>query len=116
LLDIKDGYWHMVVPKDNEWNFAISLLLQMGWTDSLAFFCAALETAHDVQEALAAEPQGSPKPHVLEPFMLPSNRWPSHRPGGSNPQDSQDNEKAITDYLLEAYVDELIGLACPKDQ
>jgi hypothetical protein len=127
-LDIKDGYWCMVVPEDDEWNLAYVLCkldpneemilvipssLQMGWTDSPAFFCAASETAHDVEEALAAKPQGSLKPHFLEPFMLLSNHWPSHSPGGSNPQDDQDDEKAITDflYLLESYVDDFIGLA-----
>jgi hypothetical protein len=59
-LDTKDGYLQMVVPKDDEWNFAcalpkldsskdtilvIPLLLPMGWTNSPAFFCAASETA-----------------------------------------------------------------------
>jgi hypothetical protein len=83
-LDIKDGYWRMVVPKDDEWNFAYVLpkldlneetilvipsSLQMGWTDSPAFFCAASETAHDVEEALAAKPQGSLKPHILKPLL-----------------------------------------------
>jgi hypothetical protein len=62
-LDIKDGYWRMVVPKEDEWNFAYVLpkanpqdpdeptvlvipsSLQIGWTASPAFFCAASETA-----------------------------------------------------------------------
>jgi hypothetical protein len=105
-----------VLPKldpNEETILVIPSSLQMGWTDSLAFFCAASETARDVEEALAAKPQGSLKPHFLEPFMLPSDRWPSHSPGGSNPQDGQDDEKAITDflYLLESYVDDFIGLA-----
>jgi hypothetical protein len=104
-----------ILPKldlNEEMILVISSLLQMGWTDSPVFFCAASETAHDVEEALAAEPQGSLKPHVLEPFMLLSDCWPSHSPGENNPQDGQDNEKAITDFLyhLESYVDDFIGL------
>ncbi len=76
-LDIDNAYWRMVVPDDDTWNFAyvlpkaspqeptvlvIPASLQMGWTDSPAFFCAASETARDVGEALAAKPTGSLAP------------------------------------------------------
>ena len=59
-LDIKDGYWRMVVSPVDEWNFAyvlpkltpdeptqlvIPTCLQMGWRESASYFCAALETA-----------------------------------------------------------------------
>jgi hypothetical protein len=59
-LDIKDGYWRMVIPKEAEWNFAYVLpklqpddpvqlvipsSLQMGWCDSPAYYCATSETA-----------------------------------------------------------------------
>jgi hypothetical protein len=132
-LDIKDGYWHMVIPADDEWNFANALpkqdpseetilvipaALQMGWTNSPAFFCAASETACNVEEMLAREPQGSLPPHVLEPFMLPSDKWPSQTPSPGNPQDGQGNEKAVEDflYLLESYVDDFIGLAQTTDE
>ena len=64
----------MVVPPDDEWNFAYVLpkespdeptrlvipsSLQMGWCDSPAFFCAASETARDVADDFAAAPVGS---------------------------------------------------------
>jgi hypothetical protein len=73
-LDIKDGYWRMVVPPKDEWNFAYVLLkanpqepmnlvipasLQMGWTDSLAFFSSASETAHDIATTLDSKSLGS---------------------------------------------------------
>ena len=62
-IDLKDGYWRMVVNKCNSWNFAYPLqpehthdeskltipnALQMGWLESLLFFCTAIETARDL--------------------------------------------------------------------
>jgi hypothetical protein len=66
-LDIKDGFWRMVVAKADEFNFAYVLpqlpgsdvqdpqivipsSLQMGWKHSPPFFCAASETGRDVGE------------------------------------------------------------------
>jgi hypothetical protein len=89
-LDIKDGYWRMVVPPDDEWNFAYVLpkespdeptclvvpgCLQMGWCDSPAFFCAASETARDVADELAKAPLGSLPPHPLEGMLLKPQDW-----------------------------------------
>ncbi len=45
-LDIKDGYWIMVVPAEDEWNFAP------------AFFCSALEMARDIAAMLKSKPMG----------------------------------------------------------
>ena len=62
-IDLKDGYWRMVVNEHDAWNFAYVLppehpgdepelvipdALQMGWSESPAFFCAATETACDL--------------------------------------------------------------------
>ena len=86
-LDIKDGFWRMVVPEDDEFNFAYVLpqlpgsvaseplivvpsSLQMGWKHSPPFFCAASETGRDVGESLLHQPVGSLPPHPLEPHML----------------------------------------------
>jgi hypothetical protein len=70
-LDVKDGYWRMVVREEEEWHFAYVLpkehpdeptwlvipsLLQMGWCDSPSFFCAASEIARDVADQLANNP------------------------------------------------------------
>ena len=59
-IDLKDGYWRMVVNEADTWNFAYVLsplkpgddielvipdALQMGWSESPPFFCAATETA-----------------------------------------------------------------------
>jgi len=69
-LDIKDGFWRMVVGKEDAWNFCYVLPsennnidvdeieivvpneLQMGWCESPPFFCAASETARDTIQAL----------------------------------------------------------------
>jgi hypothetical protein len=72
-LDIKDGYWRMVFPAEDEWNFAFVLpkanpqepttlvipaSLQMGWIDSPAFFSSALEMACDIATTLESNPLG----------------------------------------------------------
>jgi hypothetical protein len=120
-LDIKDGYWHMVVPEDEEWNFAYVLpkaspdedtylvipsSLQMGWCDSPAYFCAASETARDVTEDLAAEPVGSLPVHPLESMLLHPAEWPEATI-------EQDVKKFL--HLLEVYVDDFIQMAQTTD-
>ena len=76
-LDIKDGFWRMVVPEGAEWNFAYVLpqkpgepirlvipsALQMGWCESPPFFCSASETARDIAQVsldTGAEPRTTP--------------------------------------------------------
>jgi hypothetical protein len=62
-VDLKDGYWRMAVNEADTWNFAYVLpgadphepiqlgipdALQMGWSESPPFFCAATKTARDI--------------------------------------------------------------------
>ena len=61
LLEKKDERIRLVVPS----------ALQMGWAESLSFFCAATETARDIAEDLAKETMGSLSMHELENYMLP---------------------------------------------
>jgi hypothetical protein len=120
-LDIKDGYWQMVVPEEDEWHFAYVLppanpdddiylvipsSLQMGWTDSPAFFCAAFKTAHDVTEDLAAAPLGSLPAHPLEGMLLHPAEWPDA---------TIEQEAAKFLHLVEVYVDDFIQLAQTTD-
>ncbi len=64
-IDLKDDYWRMIVDTDQVWNFAYVLprlddneeiqlvipnILQMGWSESSPFFCAATETARDIAD------------------------------------------------------------------
>ena len=82
-LDVKDGYWHMVIAPEDEWNFAYILpklapneltqlvipsCLQMGWCQSASYFCAASETAHDVSDTLTKQPPGSLPAHPLKDY------------------------------------------------
>ena len=68
-VDLKDGYWRMVVNPRDACNFAYVLppehntadpelvipeSLQMGWSESPAFFCAATETARDEAQRTAS--------------------------------------------------------------
>ena len=116
-LDIKDGYWRMVVTPDDEWNFAYVLpklqpneptqlvvpsCLQMGWCRSASYFCAASETARDVSQSLAEQRPGFLPEHPLETFLLP----PTHQL--ANPEST-----AAWDFLhlIEVYIDDFIQLA-----
>ena len=84
-LDIKDGYWRMVVSDEDAWNFCYVLppakegdppqlvvpaSLQMGWSESPPFFCAASETARNLA-ATALKSTETLKPHPMESLMLP---------------------------------------------
>jgi hypothetical protein len=120
-LDIKDGYWRMVVPEDEEWQFAYVLpkaapdddtclvvpsSLQMGWCDSPAFFCAASETARDIAEDLAKQPLDSLPTHPLETWMVRPTDWPTG---------SMDTYAEKFVHLVEVYVDDFIQLAQTTD-
>jgi len=120
-LDIKDGYWRMVVPKDDDWHFAYVLpkahpdeptrlvipsSLQMGWCDSPAYFCAASETARDVADKLADKPIGSLAAHPLEDMLLRPQDWP---------EDELEMHSQAFVRLMEVYVDDFIQLAQTTD-
>jgi hypothetical protein len=116
-LDVKDGYWRMVVPEDDEWHFAYVLpkehpdeptrlvipsSLQMGWCDSPSFFCAASETARDVADQLANKPIGTLNQHPLKHMLMPPQDWPDDT--------IEDTCKSFL-RLMEVYVDDFIQLA-----
>ena len=109
----------MSVQRGAEWNFAYVLppapgqeprdvdlvvpsAVQMGWTESPGFFCAASETARDVADDRCAEPVGSLPPHPLEDWMLPPDKWASQE-RGSTPGGFV--------HMLEVYVDDFCALA-----
>ncbi len=89
-LDVKDGFWRMAVNDEDAWNFCYVLpsaegdnkdldldeielvvpnSLQMGWSESPPYFCAASETARDVIEILLPSMQDLPQ-HELEDLMM----------------------------------------------
>ena len=114
-VDIKDGFWRLMVNAANAWHFCYVLpplkgkvkiedieivvpnALQMGWCESPPLFCTATETARDVVQTLASSHNNLPL-HPLESYLLPSN-YPLER--------AEDNN-SIT--LMEVYVDDFIGM------
>ena len=71
-IDLKDGYWRLVVDEEEALNFAyvlpsenkddpimlvVSNALQMGWSESPPFFCAGTETTRDIADKYRQESQ-----------------------------------------------------------
>ena len=114
-LDIKDGFWRMIVSEDDAWNFCYAIppptqdtplddiqivvpnSLQMGWCESPPFFCAATETGRDVIESLI---DTTLPPHKFEEKMIPTNF-------DSLPQHCANLLSTTT--LIEVYVDDYIA-------
>ncbi len=83
-IDLSDGSWRMLVHESDKWNISYVLpgalgdsvrliiphALQMGWTESPGYFCAATETGHDILQALIDGGTWLP-PHVFDSYMLP---------------------------------------------
>jgi hypothetical protein len=83
-IDLSDGFWRMIVPEKDCWNFAYVLpdapgeptrlviphALQMGWTQSPGFFSAVTETVRDTIQVLVESDAPLP-PHAMESFMVP---------------------------------------------
>eukprot|EP00957_Ditylum_brightwellii_P114422 8723589-Ditylum_brightwellii.AAC.1 len=90
-LDVKDGFWRLVVNKEDAWNFCYILppkdgteptcldmveivvpaSIQMGWSESPSYFCSGAETARDTIQILADDIKQLPF-HQLETKMLPA--------------------------------------------
>ena len=85
-LDISDGFWRLVVRKEDSFNFAFVLpqlpgqptkvvvpsAVQMGWVESPSYFCAVTETARDITQHLINTNASLP-PHPIENSMtIPS--------------------------------------------
>lgn len=135
-IDLKDGYWRMVVDEDEAWNFAYVLprendnepimlvipnALQMGWTESPPFFCAGTETARDVADKYWQESQANyieedlyMKPHPNEATVMNID-W-NKIPSKGKAQLLKEKMEGILDedtklfYLLECFVDDFISL------
>ena len=119
-LDIKDGFWRLLVPEQDEFNFCYVLpqtspddpiqlvvptSLQMGWRSSPPFFCAATETARDVAQTLAQQPQLPP--HPMEDTMLQDLHKLQHPTQW--PDSTLEARRKDFAHLLEVYVDDFIG-------
>ena len=114
-VDIKDGFWRLMVNEDDAWHFCYVLplltgtttleeteivvpnALQMGWCESPPLFCTATETARDVIQSLAESKEYLPR-HRLETYLLPTTLPTTHT-------DDEHYETA-----MEVYVDNFIGI------
>ena len=133
-LDIKDGFWRMCVPAKDEHQFCYVLpslgpteetmlvvpsALQMGWTSSPPFFCAATETGRDVAEFLHQQPSLPPHPleaHMVDaitPTLLDRFPFPTASPNMSTEM-LLDYRKRIF-FLFEDYVDDFVNLIQSTD-
>ena len=113
-LDLADGFWRMIVEPDERWNFCyvmptmpgtpIQLVipgaLQMGWTESPAFFCATTETVRDVAQFWIDDPNLDIEPHVFEKYVE-ANVAARHQTS-SGPQ-HQMSVVYVDDFLLLAW-------------
>ena len=130
-LDIKDGFWRMCVPTNEEEQFCYVLpqlpgqppeeiqlvvpsSLQMGWTSSPAFFCAATETGRDIAEWLRLLPQLPP--HPLEDHTLAHPDPDFYQHHFPDPKSLTDPAKRLAFFhLFEVFVDDYIGLLQSTD-
>jgi hypothetical protein len=114
-VDLADGYWRMIVEEESRYNFAyvmpgppgaptrlvIPSALQMGWSESPAYFCTATETAHDIGQAWIDQ-STSLLAHPMEPFTVPA--VPARHQTSKGPE-----------YQMSAvYVDDFLA-ACVKN-
>ena len=124
-LDIKDGFWRLLVPKAEEYNFCYVLpqlhpdapiqivvpsSLQMGWKYSPPYFCAVTETARDVAEELANQPELAAHPFenitmsADDALKLHQLQHPQHW----NTDDLHHHMQELN-KLLEVFVDDFCG-------
>jgi hypothetical protein len=132
-LDIKDGFWRLVVPEEDAFNFCYVLpqtdpsqptqivvpsSLQMGWIYSSPYFCCGTETARDVGETLQAQPSLPAHPledltmafdeHLLTHQTQHTTTWTK--------EEFPDKLKHIN-RLLEVYMDDFIqSMQCTNPQ
>jgi hypothetical protein len=85
-VDLADVYWCMIVEQDSRYNFAYTLpilpgkptkiiipsSLQMGWSESPGYFCAATESVWDIAQKWIEDGYHLPN-HNLEAFTTPTS-------------------------------------------
>ena len=109
----------MVVNPDEAWNFAYVLprlsddeeiqlvipdALQMGWSESPPFFCAATETARDIADANFRNDTPMEPQHNEDIVMK------------TIPASSTDDVEAKIIHLLEIYIDDFVAMINTQDE
>ena len=115
-INLKDGYWRMVVDRRDSWNFAYILplehaidepkliipnALQIGWSEFPPFFCAATESAQNLADTYYRD-RYQLQPHPDKKTVLNIVRV-------NIPQTHFDKEAVIL-HLLEVYIDSFIAM------
>ncbi len=126
-IDIKDGFWRMVVAPEDAWHFCYAIppasptedildslivvpdSLQMGWRESPPYFCTATETARDIIQTFMDGDMSELEIHPVEQHMYihPSGTLPS-----PTDQPAYDTTQTINDDIqrfVEVYVDDFIA-------
>jgi hypothetical protein len=121
-VDLKDGYWRMAVNEADAWNFAYVLpgagphepiqlvipdLLQMGWSESSPFFCAATETARDIIDDQTHNNVILPE-QLLENIMMAVN-WTTVDKHLNQPAATECDQRKFLS-LIKVYIDDFIGV------
>ena len=115
-LDLADGYWRMIITREERWNFAYVMLtkpgeelmvvvpstLQMGWNESPAFFCATTETVRDVSQVWIGHNTELPA-HKMEALVESTN--PPRRQSTDGPV-HQWSGVYVDDHIMAAVEDE----------
>ncbi len=114
--DIKDGFWRMDCAAGEEWNFAyvlpqedgkpITLLvptsLQMGWVESPPYFCAAMETLHDIATEYIKTTISLLPHHKFEHYVMDAPEY------ADLPETAIDSKGF--GYMVEVYVEDFMSL------
>eukprot|EP00957_Ditylum_brightwellii_P053343 4043375-Ditylum_brightwellii.AAC.1 len=89
-LEVKDGFWQLIVKEEEAWNFCyvlphkdghditnldkvelvVPLSIQMGWAESPPYFCTSSETSWDIMQHLLDVLADLPA-HNFEHYMIP---------------------------------------------
>ncbi len=125
-IDIKDGFWRMVVSQIDAWNFCYTIppkeptedfgerlivvptALQMGWRESPPYFCTATETARDIIASLMAGNMSALSVHPFEDHMCvhPSGTAQPNEAPAFTPTDKPFQKLC---NILEVYVDDFVA-------
>jgi hypothetical protein len=121
-VDLKDRYWRMAVNKVDTWNFAYVLpgagphgpiqlvipnALQMGWSESPPFFCAATETARDIIDEKMRNNVILPE-QPMENIMMAIN-WTAVQKLPNQPTSTECDQRKFLS-LIEVYIHDFIGV------
>jgi hypothetical protein len=120
--NIKDRFYRMDCRAGEEWNFTdvfpqppgelvwlvMPTLLQMGWVESLPYFCTATNMVQDIATEYIEMELGTRPQHKFEAYAMGAPE------AMALPEESTDEDSLK--YMLEIYVDDFLNLIIPTSQ